>query len=85
MLALAGEDGHPAAIHDAVVIGCLLWPDLFSFEPGRMNVGVEDGPARGQTRFKPGDGHHIVLTSVQHEKLLNMMIGKLLGRTDKRQ
>jgi hypothetical protein len=25
------------------------------------------------------------LTSVQHEKLLNMMIGKLLGRTDKRQ
>jgi hypothetical protein len=25
------------------------------------------------------------LTSVQHEKLLDMMIGKLLGRTDKRQ
>jgi inosine-uridine nucleoside N-ribohydrolase len=79
MLAMAGEDGHPAAIHDAVVIGCLLWPDLFSFTRGRMTVGIEDGPARGQTRFTACDGHHVVLTAVQEDKLLELMVGKLLG------
>jgi inosine-uridine nucleoside N-ribohydrolase len=83
MLAMAGSEGHPAAIHDAVVIGCLLWPDLFSFDRGRMSVGVEDGPARGQTRFTTGDGQHILLTSVQHEKLLDKMIGKLIGKQGK--
>jgi inosine-uridine nucleoside N-ribohydrolase len=84
MLAMAGKYGHAAAVHDAVVIGCLLWPDLFSFERGRITVGVEDGPARGQTRFKQGEGHHIVLTSVQRDKLLEKMVGKLLGKAERR-
>jgi inosine-uridine nucleoside N-ribohydrolase len=84
MLSLAGREGHPAAIHDAVVIGCLLWPDLFSFERGRLSVGIEDGPARGQTRFQPGDGQHILLSSVQHDKFLEMLIAKLAGKTGKR-
>lgn len=79
MLAMAGTQGHPAEIHDAVVIGCLLWPDLFSFERGLMTVGVEDGPARGQTRFKPCDGHHVMLTSVREDKLLDLMVRQLLG------
>jgi inosine-uridine nucleoside N-ribohydrolase len=83
MLAMAGRDGHPAAIHDAVAIGCLLWPDLFGFERGRLTVEVEDGPARGQTRFVPGEGRHIVLTSVQRDKLLDMMVAKLVGKTGK--
>jgi inosine-uridine nucleoside N-ribohydrolase len=78
MLAMAGEGGHPAAIHDAVVIGCLLWPDLFSFTRGRMTVGIEDGPARGQTRFTACDGHHVVLTAVKEYKILDLMVGKLL-------
>jgi len=79
MLAMAGKEGHPTEIHDAVVIGCLLWPDLFSFERGLMSVGIEDGPARGQTRFKPCDGHHIILTSVHQDKLLDLMVRQLLG------
>jgi purine nucleosidase len=85
MLAMAGSEGHPAAIHDAVVICCLLWPDLFSFDRGRMSVGVEDGPARGQTRFTPGDGPHVLLTSVQHDKLLDKMIGRLIGKPGRRE
>ena len=79
MLAMAGADGHPAAVHDAVAVACLLWPDFFGFERGRLSVGVEDGPARGQTRFTPGDGRHIVLTSVQRDKLLDMMVARLLA------
>jgi inosine-uridine nucleoside N-ribohydrolase len=79
MLAMAGTEGHPTEIHDAVVIGCLLWPDLFSFERGLMTIGIEDGPARGQTRFKPCDGHHVMLTSVHGDKLLDSMVRQLLG------
>jgi inosine-uridine nucleoside N-ribohydrolase len=84
MLLLAGSDGHPAALHDAIVIGCLLWPDLFSFKQGGITVGVEDGPARGQTRFSEGEGHHVLLTSVEEDKLLDMMVAKLLGKSDRR-
>jgi purine nucleosidase len=80
MLAMAGSPGHPAAIHDAVVIGCLLWPDLFSFERGRISVVIEDGPARGQTRFAKGVGRHIVLTDVEHDKLLDAIVAKLTSR-----
>jgi purine nucleosidase len=80
MLAMAGSPGHPATIHDAVVIGCLLWPDLFSFERGRVSVVIEDGPARGQTRFAKGEGRHIILTDVQHDKLLDAMVAKLIGK-----
>ncbi len=81
MLAMAGSEGHPSAVHDALVIACLLWPDLFSFERGRITVCIEDGPARGQTRFSPGEGRHILLTSVEQDKLLDLMLTRLAGNT----
>jgi purine nucleosidase len=81
MLAMAGSEGHPWAVHDALVIACLLWPDLFSFERGRITVCIEDGPARGQTRFSPGEGRHILLTSVDQDKLLDLMVTRLAGNT----
>jgi inosine-uridine nucleoside N-ribohydrolase len=80
-LAMAGTDGHPAAMHDVVVIACLLWPDLFVFERGAVSVGVEDGPARGQTRFTAGEGSHILLSSVDPEDLVEHMIDRFLGRS----
>ena len=83
MLALAGRAGHPAAMHDAVVIACLLWPDLFAFKRGTVTVGIEEGPARGQTRFKPGDGQHIVLSSVDADSLVKRMVDRLLGKVVK--
>jgi purine nucleosidase len=79
MLAMAGSEGHPSAVHDALVIACLLWPDLFSFARGRMTVCIEEGPARGQTRFSPGAGRHILLTSVDREKLVELMVARLSG------
>jgi purine nucleosidase len=79
MLAMAGSEGHPSAVHDALVIACLLWPDLFSFARGRMTVCIEEGPARGQTRFSPGVGRHILLTSVDREKLVALMVARLSG------
>jgi inosine-uridine nucleoside N-ribohydrolase len=81
MLSKAGSEGHPSAVHDALVIACLLWPDLFSFERGRMTVCIEDGPARGQTRFSPGAGRHILLTSVDRDKLVDLMVARLSGST----
>jgi purine nucleosidase len=84
MLALAGQDGHPAALHDAVVIACLLWPDLFVFDRGRITVGVEEGPARGQTRFVPGEGPHILLSSVDPDRLVQKLIGRFLGKSEGR-
>jgi purine nucleosidase len=79
MLAMAGSEGHPSAVHDALVIACLLWPDLFAFERGRTTVCIEDGPARGQTRFSPGAGRHILLTSVDRDKLIELMVSRLSG------
>ncbi len=84
MLALAGAGGHPAAIHDAVVIGCLIWPDLFSIERGRFVVETEDGPARGQTHFKGGEGHHVLLTGVDTGKLLDLMTARLVSKTERK-
>lgn len=83
MLALEGIAGHPAAIHDAAVIGCLIWPDLFSIERGVFTVETEDGPARGQTHFKGGDGHHILLTGVDTDRLLDLMTARLLSKRKK--
>jgi len=79
MLSMAGSEGHPSAVHDPLVIACLLWPDLFGFERGRMTVCIEDGPARGQTYFSPGAGRHILLTSVDRDKLIELMVARLSG------
>jgi inosine-uridine nucleoside N-ribohydrolase len=84
MLMLAGRTGHPAAIHDAAIIACLIWPDLFSISRGAFTVETEDGPARGRTHFKAGRGHHILLTAVDTDRLLDLMADRLLSKTDKR-
>ena len=84
MLALAGNGGHPAAIHDAAVIGCLIWPDLFSIERGMFTVEIEDGPARGQTHFRSGGGHHVLLSGVDADRLLDLMTARLASRAEKK-
>ena len=84
MLALAGSGGHPAAIHDAAVIACLIWPDLFSIERGLFTVETEDGPARGQTHFRAGEGHHVLLSGVDTDRLLDLMTARLLSKVEKK-
>jgi inosine-uridine nucleoside N-ribohydrolase len=83
MLSLADDTGHSGALHDATVIACLIWPDLFSMDHGQFTVETEEGPARGQIHFRAGDGNHILLTAVDVDRLLDLMTGRLLGKTEK--
>ncbi|MDP4823565.1 MAG: nucleoside hydrolase [Aestuariivirgaceae bacterium] len=79
-LLLAGAEGQPDAIHDACVIGCLLWPDLFSFERGTMTINMGPGPARGQTRFAQGEGPHTLITGVELTPFLDKLIWRLTAK-----
>jgi purine nucleosidase len=82
-LLLEQIEGQPDAIHDACVIGCLLWPDLFQFELGTLSINMGPGPARGQTRFLEGDGPHTLITGVELAPFLDKLIWRLTakGRT----
>jgi inosine-uridine nucleoside N-ribohydrolase len=84
MLALAADSGQPVALHDAAVIGCLIWPDRFTIARGLFTVETEDGPARGQTHFKAGAGHHVLLTAVDSDRLLDLMTDRLLGKAERK-
>lgn len=75
-----GQQGQPEAIHDAAVIGCLLWPDLFSHERGLFSLAAVDGPARGKTRFQPGDGPHTLITGVELAPFLDKLIWRLTAK-----
>ena len=79
-LMLAEIEGQPEAIHDACVIGCLLWPDLFEFERGTLTINMGPGPARGQTRFAQGDGPHTLITGVELAPFLDKLIWRLTAK-----
>lgn len=79
-LMLAEIEGQPEAIHDACVIGCLLWPDLFDFERGTFSINMGPGPARGQTRFAKGDGPHTLITGVELTPFLDKLIWRLTAK-----
>ena len=79
-LLLSQTEGQPEAVHDACVIGCLLWPDLFDFERGTLSINMGPGPARGQTRFAPGDGPHMLITGVELTPFLDKLIWRLTAK-----
>jgi purine nucleosidase len=79
LLPHAGSNAHPAAIHDAAVIGALLWPKLFTGRRGMISVTTE-GAEEGRTVFAPApDGPHEILTEVAREDLFAHMLRKLCG------
>ena len=79
LLPHAGSNAQPAAIHDAAVIGALLWPKLFTGQRGTISVTTE-GVEEGRTLFTPGPaGPHDVLTEVAREDLFAHMLRKLCG------
>lgn len=81
LLPHAGRNAQPAAIHDAAVIAFLLWPDLFTAEPGRIAV-VTEGSEEGRTLFAPApDGPHAVLTEVVRDDLFRHMQRRLCGES----
>ena len=77
LLPHAGHNAQPSAIHDAAVIAFLLWPQLFSAEPGRVSV-VTDGLEEGRTLFtSASDGPHRILTKVVRDDLFRHMQKRL--------
>lgn len=72
--------GQPDAIHDAAVIGYLIWPDLFSTEQGLFSLAAVDGPARGQTRFEARPGPHSLITGVELVPFLDKLIWRLTAK-----
>jgi pyrimidine-specific ribonucleoside hydrolase len=82
LLPYAGSNAQPTAIHDAAVIAFLLWPALFTSEPGRVSV-VTEGAEEGRTVFtRASDGPHRVLTQVVQDDLFRHMQRRLCGETD---
>jgi purine nucleosidase len=79
LLPLSGANSHPSSIHDACVIGWLLWPDLFALEEGEVAVATE-GEELGRTRFEPGrGGRHRVATRLEVETFLDRLVATLCG------
>jgi purine nucleosidase len=77
LLPYAGSNAQPSAIHDAAVIAFLLWPSLFTAEPGRISV-ITEGTEEGRTLFaSAADGPHRVLTQVVREDLFRHMQERL--------
>ena len=79
LLPYAGENAQPSAIHDTAVIAFLLWPELFTPEPGWISV-VTEGAEEGRTLFTSApDGPHRVLTKVVRDDLFRHMQRRLCG------
>jgi len=79
LLPHAGSNAHPSAIHDAAVIGFLLWPELFTVERGELSV-ITNGAEEGRTSFTPAaDGPHEILTDVVRDGLFRHMLHRLRG------
>jgi inosine-uridine nucleoside N-ribohydrolase len=82
LLPYAGSNAQPAAIHDAAVIACLLWPALFTPESGRISV-VTTGAEEGRTMFSSAsNGPHRVLTQVVRDDLFRHIQGRLCGEKE---
>jgi purine nucleosidase len=78
LLPLAGMNSHPSSIHDACVIGYLLWPELFQCERGKVEV-IMDGEEEGRTRLTPhAAGWHQVATSLDLQTFLDRLVEELV-------
>lgn len=77
LLPHAGSNAQPSAIHDAAVIGFLLWPHLFTRQRGKLSVTLS-GIEEGRTSFTPAaGGPHEILTDVVRDDLFRHMLDRL--------
>jgi len=80
LMPMAGIDSHPAAIHDACVVGFLLWPELFRLEQGTLAVITERGPREGRTLWTPDpQGPHRLAVALDIDAFLGRMVQQLAG------
>jgi purine nucleosidase len=76
----AGIDSHPAAIHDACVVGLLLWPELFRLERGKLDVVTETGRRQGRTMWtRDVNGPHRLVVDLDVDAFLRRMAERLAG------
>jgi purine nucleosidase len=80
LMPMAGVDSHPAAIHDACVVGFILWPELFRLEQGTLAVVTEPGPHEGRTLWTRDDkGPHRLVVELDVDAFLGRMARQLAG------
>jgi purine nucleosidase len=78
LMPMAGVDSHPAAIHDACVVGFILWPELFRLEQGTLTVVTERGPREGRTLWtRAPKGPHRLVVELDVEAFLGRMLQQL--------
>jgi purine nucleosidase len=78
LMPMAGIDSHPAAIHDACVVGFILWPELFRLEQGTLAVVTERGPRQGRTLWtRDAEGPHRLAVALDIDAFLGRMANQL--------
>ena len=83
LMPMAGIDSHPAAIHDACVVGLLLWPELFHLERGVLHVVTRPGPSEGRTLWsRDAKGPHQLVVELDCDLFLKRMARRLAGREE---
>jgi purine nucleosidase len=74
LMPMAGIDSHPAAIHDACVVGFILWPELCRLEQGTLTVVTQHGPREGRTLWTPdAKGPHRLVVELDIDAFLGRM------------
>ncbi len=80
LMPMVGIDSHPAAIHDACVIGFILWPELFRLEQGTLAVVTERGPREGRTLWtRDAGGPHRLVVELDVDAFVGRMAQQLAG------
>ncbi len=70
-----------AGLHDPVTLISLVRPELFNFKTGNVKV-VQEGKARGLTRFTLGNGNMKYAASAQHDAVLREFLETLQRLAD---
>lgn len=65
-------------INDILPIAALLQPDVLTFEPSRLRVGLETGDQRGRTKVDPDGARVQVATAVRAEAVRALMFERVL-------
>ena len=66
-------------INDVLPIAALLQPDVLTFAPLRLAVGLVDGDERGRTKVDPDGARVRVATAVDAERVRRLVIERVLS------
>ena len=72
------DDLDGCVINDVLPVAELVRPDVLSFEPLRVAVGLEDGEQRGRTKVHPEGARVAVATGVRVEPVRALLFERVL-------